>query len=120
MESTLPNATGEFYPNNIGMPAPGGANDYEMLIVGNNGKGEGQPKVLEVLINHGARLISVMSYLDASRTTFKMAICADLSNLDCSVDSLQIRLRRLKFVNTAHVQHEGHAFQLSSFNAHFA
>ncbi len=101
MESTLPDATGEFYPNNIGLLAPGGASDYEMLIVGDNGKGEGQPKVLEVLINHGAKLVSIMSYLDAPRSTFTMAICADLSNLDCTIDSLQIRLRKLKFVNTA-------------------
>jgi hypothetical protein len=100
MESTLPDASGEFYPNNIGLLSPGAERDYEILVVGNNGKGEGQPKVLEVLINHGAKLLSVMSYLDGSRKIFTMAICLDLSNLDCTVDSLQIRLRKLKFVNT--------------------
>lgn len=101
MASNLQETSGEFYPNNIGLLAPGGPNDYELLIVGNNGHGESQPKVLEVLINHGAKLLSAMTYLDSSRTTFTMALCADLSNLDCTVDSLQIRIRKLKFVNTA-------------------
>src|SRR5487761_1686619 len=101
MESSLQESSGEFYPTNIGLLAPGGPNDYELLVVGNNRNGESQPKVLEVLINHGAKLLSMMSYLDASRTTFTMAACADLSNIDCTVDSLQIRIRKLKFVNTA-------------------
>ncbi len=101
MASNVQGPSGEFYPNNIGLLGPGGPDDYELLIVGDNKQGESQPKVLEVLINHGAKLLSTSSYLDASRATLTMAVCVDLSNLDCTVDSLLIRIRKLKFVNTA-------------------
>ncbi|HKW04529.1 MAG TPA: hypothetical protein VJN71_04445 [Nitrososphaerales archaeon] len=101
MHSKIHEASGEFYPANIGLLAPGGPNDYELLVVGSNGSGESQPKVLEILINHGARLLSTTSYLDSTRTMFTMAICADFSHIDCTIDSLQIRIRKLKFVNTS-------------------
>lgn len=88
------------YALNIGLTSPAGRNVVEFLVVGKK-EVYSQNKVIELLYGHGAELVSHYGYLDADSKEFILSCCVDATNVDCTLDELLIRLRKLKFVTKA-------------------
>src|SRR5487761_981012 len=90
----------QHYALNIGLTSPAGRNVVEFLVVGKK-EVYSQNKVIEFLYGHGAELVSHYGYVDTDSKEFILSCCVDATNVDCTLDELLIRLRKLKFVTKA-------------------
>ncbi|MGI0084731.1 MAG: hypothetical protein ACREBQ_06580 [Nitrososphaerales archaeon] len=88
------------YALNIGLTRPAGQGVVEFLVVGRK-ESYSQNKVIEFLSGHGAELVAHYGYLDAQSGDFILSCCVDVSRVDCTLDELLIRLRKMKFVTKA-------------------
>jgi hypothetical protein len=96
----------QYYPLEIGLPK-GLARVprlYEFFVVGTRrGEEDGLEKVLQILQDHGGRLISITSFPDGdhSPNDYVCSCTVDTSKLDCNTDDLLIMLRKTKSVRRA-------------------
>ena len=88
------------YPLNIGLTRPADQNVVEFLVVGKK-EAHCQNKVIEFLSGHGAELVSHYGYFDENSKEFILSCCVDTTSINCTLDELLIRLRKMKFVTKA-------------------
>lgn len=87
----------QHYAMNLGLTEPAQSSVIEFLIVGKN-DANSQNRVIDFFSAHGANLVTHHGYADGATQEFVLSCCIDVSKLDCTIDELLIRLRKMKFV----------------------
>ncbi|HUK75347.1 MAG TPA: hypothetical protein VLU99_06095 [Nitrososphaerales archaeon] len=96
MFSTKP----RYFPRNLGVSSPPGANVHEFLVVWNHELGS-LAKILQVFSTHKVKVVQTHSQLDEATGTVVGTYYCDMTKADQTVEEVQKAIKELSFVRSA-------------------